>query len=165
MELRLELYDQKDSIKIVRQAFAKLGMKCGASPATLIASRGRGVPRKLVGLCEHVRDIAIRKGKTSVSASICEKAFETVGIDSLGLTRQDVDVLRNLAVNSGQPLGVKSLAAMIHEDERALEENIEPFLLAKGLLARTPRGRAITANGIEHLRQHHGWKANGRSLA
>ena len=78
--------------------------------------------------------------------------------------RQDVDLLRHLAVNAGQPLGLKTLAAMIHEDERALEENIEPFLLSKGLLARTPRGRAITANGIEHLRQHHGWLANGRSL-
>ena len=165
LELRLELYDQNDSAKIVRQAFAKMEMKCGPSSAALVAARGRGVPRKLVGLCEHVRDIAIGKGKTSVSASICLKAFESVGIDTLGLSRQDVDLLRHLALNTGQPLGGKTLAAMIHEDERALEDNIEPFLLSKGLLARTPRGRAITQNGIEHLRQHHGWKANGRSLA
>ena len=165
LELRLEHYDQKDSIKIVRQVFLKMGLNCGPNPAALVAARGRGVPRKLVGLCEHVRDIAIDKGKTSVSDGICLKAFESVGIDTLGLTRQDVDLLRHLAINAGQPLGVKTLAAMLHEDERALEESIEPFLLAKGLLARTPRGRAITPNGIEHLRHHHGWLANGRSLA
>lgn len=142
-----------------------MGLKCGPSPASLIAARGRGVPRKLVGLCEHIRDVTIGKSKTSISSAICQKAFETVGIDTLGLSRQDVDLLRQLAVSAGQPLGVKTLAAMIHEDERALEESIEPYLLSKGLIARTPRGRAITTNGIEHLRQNHCWLAGGRSLS
>ena len=165
LELRLELYDQNDSVKIVRQAFTKMGLKCGPSPAAMIASRGRGVPRKMIGLCEHVRDLAIGKGKSSVSTVVCLRTFEAVGIDTIGLTRQDVDLLRSLAVNAGQPLGVKTVAAMIHEDERALEDNIEPYLLSKGLIARTPRGRAITTQGIEHLRQHHGWLATGRSLS
>lgn len=164
LELRLEPYDEKDSSRIVRQALAKLGLKCGPSCASLIATRGRGVPRKLIGLCEHVRDIAIGKRKTSVSASICQKAFDALGIDTLGLMRQEIELLRHLALNVGQPLGLKTLAAVVHEDERTLEENVEPYLLSKGLLARTPRGRAITAHGIEHFRQHHGWQANGRSL-
>jgi Holliday junction DNA helicase RuvB len=164
LELRLEIYDEKDSVKIVRQAFAKMGLKCGPSSAALVAARGRGVPRKLVGICEQIRDQMVSNGKSSITASVCLSAFRTLGLDTLGLNRQDVDLLRHLALNAGQPLGVKSLAAMIHEDERALEESIEPFLLSKGLLARTPRGRAITTNGIEHLRQHHGWKADGRSL-
>jgi Holliday junction DNA helicase RuvB len=165
LELRLELYDQRDSAKIVRQAFAKMGLKCGSSSAALIAARGRGVPRKLVGICEQVRDLIVSKGRSSISTSVCLAAFNALGIDTLGLNRQDVDLLRHLAQNIGQPLGVKTLATLIHEDERALEESIEPFLLSKGLLARTPRGRAITTHGIEHLSQHHGWKANGRILA
>ena len=165
LEIRLEAYDLNDSTKIVRQALNKLGLKCGLSSAGLIAARGRGVPRKLIGLCENVRDLAIGKGKTSVSSAICQKTFETVGIDLFGLTRQDVEVLRHLAVSTGQPIGIKTLAALIHEDERTLEENIEPYLLSKGLIARTPRGRAITQTGVEHLRDHHGWQANGRSLS
>ncbi len=69
LELRLELYDHKDSTRIVRQAFTKMGLKCGPGPATQIAARGRGVPRKLISLCEHIRDIATGKAKTSASAS------------------------------------------------------------------------------------------------
>jgi Holliday junction DNA helicase RuvB len=164
LELRLELYGEQDSAKIVRQAFSKMGLKCGPSSAALIAARGRGVPRKLVGICEHVRDLIVSSGKSSITAGVCLSAFRTLGIDTLGLNRQDAELLRHLAQNVGQPLGVKTLATLIHEDERALEENIEPFLMSKGLLARTPRGRAITTTGIEHLRHHHGWLATGRSL-
>ena len=165
LELRLELYDQNDSVKIVLQAFAKMNFKCGPNSAALIAARGRGVPRKLVGICEQIRDIIVSKNKASISASVCTTAFQTLGIDTLGLSRQDIDLMRHLAMNAGQPLGVKTLAALIHEDERALEESIEPFLLSKGLIARTPRGRAVTPQGIEHLCQNHGWQPNRRSLA
>lgn len=164
LNLRLEAYDEKDSGKIARQALVKMGLKCSPQTASLIAVRGRGVPRKIVGLCEQVRDIAVAKGKSAATPNICLKAFDSLGIDPLGLTRQDIDLLRALAQNIGQPLGIQTLASMLGEDQRALEEAIEPYLLVKGLIARTQRGRALTPAGMEHLRQHHGFESRGREM-
>lgn len=164
LSLRLEAYDEKDSSKIARQALTKMGLKCSPKTAGLIAARGRGVPRKIICLCEQIRDIAISKNKASATPAICEKAFDALGVDPMGLTRQDIELLRHLAQSLGQPLGLQTLASLLGEDQRALEEAIEPFLLSKGLIARTHRGRALTASGIEHLRQHHGLESSGRGL-
>ena len=164
LNLRLEGYNEKDSAKIARQALAKMNLKCGLKTASMIASRGRGVPRRIIALCEQIRDIAVSTGKSSGTPAICEKAFDALGIDPLGLARQDVELLRHLAQSVGQPLGLQTLASLLGEDQRALEEAIEPFLLAKGLIARTQRGRALTAAGMEHLRQHHAFETNGRAM-
>ena len=165
LNLRLEPYDEKDSAKIARQALAKMALTCSPATAAMIALRARGVPRRIVGLCEQVRDLAIAKGKTSATPAICEKAFDALGLDPSGLTRQDVELLRHLAQNVGQPLGLQTLASLVGEDQKALEESIEPYLIAKGLIARTQRGRAITPTGLEHLREHHGFENKGRGLA
>ena len=164
LNLRIESYGDKDSTQIARQSLIKMGLKCSPKTAALIAARGRGVPRRILGLCEQVRDIAVSKNKSSVSPAICAKAFDALGIDPLGLTRQDVEVLRYLAQSVGQPLGLQTLASLLGEDQRALEEAIEPFLLAKGLIARTQRGRTLTATGMEYLRQHHAFETHGRTL-
>ena len=165
LNLRLEAYGHKDSGKIARDALIKMGLKCSARTAGLIAARGRGVPRRIIGICEQVRDIAVSKSKTSISTGICSKAFDSLGIDATGLSRQDVELLRHLARNIGQPVGLQTLASLLGEDERAVEEAIEPFLIARNLIARTARGRALTQSGIQHLRDHHGLESNGRSLA
>ena len=163
--LRLEPYDEKDSSRIARQALTRMGIRCGATPAALIAARGRGIPRRIIGVCEQIRDIAVSTGKSSATPAICGKAFEALGLDALGLGRQDIELLRHLALSVGQPVGLKTLASLVGEDERVLEEAIEPYLLSKGLLARTSRGRAIAPAGLEHLRQYHGWESLGRSLS
>ena len=164
LNLRLEGYNEKDSTKIARQALAKMNLKCGLKTASMIASRGRGVPRRIIALCEQIRDIAVSTGKSSGTPAICAKAFDALGIDPLGLARQDVELLRHLAQSVGQPLGLQTLASLLGEDQRALEEAIEPYLLARGLISRTQRGRALTTAGMEHLRQHHAFEANGRAM-
>ena len=165
LNLRLEPYDLSDSAKIARQVLGKFGLKCAAKQGELIALRGRGVPRKIVGLCEQVRDIAIGKSKSTVSTAICESAFESLSLDALGLNRLDVEVLKHLSNHLGQPLGLKTIASLVGEDEMAIEEMIEPYLIAKGLVVKTGRGRVLTPNGIEHLRQYHGLQMSGRRLA
>ncbi len=165
LNLRLEPYDQNDSAKIARQVLEKFSLKCGNKQAALIASRGRGVPRKIVALCEQVRDISIGKNKTTVSTAICEAAFESLCIDPIGLARLDVEVLKLLSNNLGQPVGLNTLASLVGEDQRALEETVEPFLMHRGLIVKTGRGRVLTRNGIEHLRNHHGLKVSGRTLS
>jgi len=165
LNLRLEPYDQNDSAKIARQVFAKFGMKCGSKQAALIAERGRGVPRKIVALCEQIRDVAAGKGKATVSTAICESAFESLCIDPIGLARLDVEVLKLLSNNLGQPMGLGTLASLCGEDTRAVEDTVEPFLMHRGLIAKTGRGRVLTPAGIEHLRLYHGLKLSGRTLS
>jgi Holliday junction DNA helicase RuvB len=123
--------------------FTKFGLKCGAKPAALIAERGRGVPRKIVGLCEQIRDIACGKGKATVSIGICESAFESLCIDPIGLARLDVEVLKILSNNLGAPVGLGTLASLVGEDSRALEETVEPFLMHKGLIADCNSGQSV----------------------
>ena len=164
LHLRLETYDDADSAKIARSTLTKLGIKCSPTVARQIASRSRGVPRKIVSICEQVRDIVVSKGKTAASAGLCQQAFASLGLDTMGLTKIDVQLLAVLA-SSSQPVGLKTAATLIGESEDAVEQTMEPYLLARNLIARTSKGRVITPIGMEHLRQHHGWQSNGRSLA
>jgi len=164
LQLRLEPYDKRDSAKIARQALAKMNLKCSSTSAAMIAIRGRGVPRRVIALCEQIRDIAVSKSKSAATPAICVEAFDALGVDPLGLARLDIEVLKHLAANIGQPVGLKSLGALVGEEAKALEEAVEPYLLSTGLIARTQRGRALTPAGMDHLRRHHGFKGNGRSL-
>ena len=164
LNLRLEAYGDRDAAKIAKAALQKFGLKCGPSSARQIAARGRGVPRKIVGICEQVRDLAVSRGKQSASPALCVKAFEALGIDPIGLARLDVDYLKAL-VAQGQPVGLKTAASLLGEAEEGIEEAVEPFLMLKGLIARTSRGRVVTPSGIEHLRKHHGLEDHGRSLS
>jgi holliday junction DNA helicase RuvB len=164
LHLRLEPYGDKDSATIAKAILRKFGVNCGSSSAKAIAARGRGVPRKIVGICEQIRDLAVSKGKVSASPALCVKAFDILGIDPMGLARLDVEYLMGLAAQ-GQPVGLKTAASMVSEAESSIEEAIEPYLLNTGLIARTSRGRVITPAGVEHLRQHHGLEERGRSLS
>jgi Holliday junction DNA helicase RuvB len=165
LHLRFQTYGMVDSGKIARQALATMGLKCSPKCAASIAARGRGVPRRIISLCEQIRDIAVVKGKASVTPALCEKSFQEINVDPIGLSPQDVQYLQTLADSVGQPLGLGTLATVLGEEEQSVEESIEPFLLQRGLITRTSRGRALTPIGLEHLRQHHGFEPSGRTLS
>lgn len=155
LDLRLEAYGERDSARIARQALEGMGIRCSPQSARLIASRGRGVPRRIIGLCEHVRDAVLARGKASVTLAVCTATFGALGMDPLGLGRQEVELLRHLAQASGKAVGLRTLASLLGEDVRALEEATEPYLMQVGLIARTPQGRMITEKGVQHLSEHH----------
>lgn len=164
LQLRLEPYSEKEACLIARQAMERLELRCGHKSARMMASRGRGVPRRILSICEQVRDMALATGRNAVSPSLCMKAFDALGLDPIGLERSEVALLTALASHVGQPLGLKTLASIIGEDERSLEDAIEPYLLAKGMVQKTARGRCITEDGLRHLEKHHGFRKCGRSL-
>ena len=142
-----------------------MGLTCTPTLAALIAAKGRGVPRRILSISEQVRDQALVARKKTLDAKICNRAFAAMGLDSLGLGRGDIALLKLLAVQIGNPVGLKTLAATIGEDVRTIEDATEPYLLERGLIARTPRGRAITSLGLEHLREHHGLESGRRMLS
>lgn len=147
--LRLEFYDTDDLVKIVRRAAGVIGVTVNPDGAAEIAARSRGTPRIAVRLLRRVRDFA---GADAVDASIADSALGRLEVDTSGLDSMDRRYLTCIAQNyGGGPVGVDTIAAALSEQRDAIEEVIEPYLLQRGFLQRTPRGRMLTTNAYRHL--------------
>jgi Holliday junction DNA helicase RuvB len=120
--------------------------------AAEVARRARGTPRIAGRLLRRVRDFAAVAGHDEVDEKVADAALNRLEVDGLGLDSMDRRYLRCIADNySGGPVGVETLAAALSEQRDVIEEVIEPFLIQRGLLQRTPRGRMLTGNGYRHL--------------
>jgi Holliday junction DNA helicase RuvB len=103
-------------------------------------------------LLRRVRDFASVDGSGAVDAKIADKALSQLEVDGRGLDALDHRYLRLIAVSyGGGPVGVETIAAGLSEPRDAIEEIIEPYLLQQGFIARTPRGRVLTAQAFAHL--------------
>ncbi len=147
---RLEPYPPSDIEQILLRAAARLGVALDAAAAQLCAERSRGTPRMALRLLRRVRDLAQVQQKASIDTAAAIEGLQRLRIDELGLEEVDRRLLRAL-VQRGEPVGLKTLAAMIDEAEDTLEDVLEPHLIRCGLLARTPRGRIATARAYDHL--------------
>lgn len=147
---RLEPYPAEHLEEILKRAAHKLAVGIDAPAARWLAERSRGTPRMALRILRRVRDLAQVQGNQQIEIAIAREALERLRIDGLGLEEVDRRVLRALA-DRGQPIGLKTLAAMVDEAEDTIEDVLEPHLLRCGLIARTPRGRIVTARGLEHI--------------
>jgi Holliday junction DNA helicase RuvB len=147
---RLAPYPPADLERILLRAAPKLGVELAPPAAALLAQRSRGTPRTSLRILRRVRDLAQVQDLPAIDVAVTHAALERLRIDALGLEEVDRRVLRAL-IQRGEPVGLKTLAAMVDEAEDTLEDVIEPHLLRCGLLARTPRGRIATTAGHEHL--------------
>src|SRR5687767_2526594 len=150
--IRLEFYGVDELEEIVRRGARLLGLPLTPEGAHEIARRARGTPRVAGRLLRRVRDFASVEGSGTVDAKLADKALAKLEVDARGLDALDHRYLRAIAVNyGGGPVGIETLAAALSEPRDAIEEIIEPYLLQQGLIARTPRGRMLTAQGFAHL--------------
>ncbi|PHR57658.1 MAG: Holliday junction branch migration DNA helicase RuvB [Robiginitomaculum sp.] len=150
--VRLEFYDEIELTKIVARGGRKLGIEMSAEGAREIARRARGTPRVAGRLLRRVRDLAEHEGATLIDAKVADAALIRLGVDDIGLDRQDMCYLQALCVMfSGGPVGADTLAAALSEARDALDDVIEPYLIQKGFLQRTPRGRVATPHAFAHL--------------
>lgn len=149
---RLEPYPAADIEQILARAAGRLQVTLEPEAASLCAERSRGTPRMALRILRRIRDLAQVQRKPAIDAAVAREGLERLRIDHLGLEEVDRKLLRAL-VQRGEPIGLKTLAAMIDEAEDTLEEVLEPHLIRCGLLARTPRGRMATAATYEHLGQ------------
>ncbi len=150
--LRLDFYSVEELERIVRRGAGLLGLALGDDGAREIATRARGTPRVAGRLLRRVRDFASVDGAGKVDARIADRALTELDVDKSGLDTMDRRYLACIAENyGGGPVGVETLAAALSEERDAIEEVIEPFLLQRGLIQRTPRGRMLTALGFRHL--------------
>ena len=149
---RLEHYAAHDLATIVRRSARLLDVAIEAEGAFAIAQRSRGTPRVANRLLKRVRDYAEVRHSGLVSAEVAEAALDLLEVDHEGLDRLDREILRAICERfSGGPVGLSTLAVSVGEEQDTIEDVYEPYLLQRGLLERTPRGRAATRRAYQHL--------------
>jgi Holliday junction DNA helicase RuvB len=148
----LEFYEIEDLVAVLHRAVSKLSLEAKSEAIKLIATRSRGTPRIANRLLRRVRDFALVQDVTEIDVEIAREALEVYEVDSLGLDRLDKQVLEALIVKfEGRPVGLSTLADAIGEEPDTIEAVVEPFLLRKGLIERTPKGRIATSAAFRHL--------------
>lgn len=149
---RLEYYKQEELEFIVTRSAEILNMEIEPTGASEIARRSRGTPRIANRLLKRVRDVAQILGDGIITRDIADNALRRLDIDSLGLDRIDRRILLFIIEKfNGGPVGIDTIAASVSEERDSIEDVYEPYLMQLGLLARTPRGRIVTAFAYDHL--------------
>jgi Holliday junction DNA helicase RuvB len=150
--VRLNFYSESELEEIVNRGARLLGIGMTADGANEIARRARGTPRIAGRLLRRVRDFALVAGATAIDRGAADRALVELEVDAAGLDGMDRRYLTTIAENyGGGPVGIETIAAALSEPRDAIEEIIEPFLIQKGFLQRTPRGRLLTSHAFRHL--------------
>ena len=148
---KLEFYSNKEIAEIVRRSAKILGVDIDDAAVDEIAGRSRFTPRTANYHLKRCRDYA-QISKTTLSKEIVEKALDMLGVDKLGLTGADRDIIRTIIDKfNGGPVGLNTIAAALSEEQATIEEVYEPYLIQLGFLERTPRGRSVTDKAYAHL--------------
>ena len=149
---QLDLYTPKELTAIVKRGAGVLGVNISDEAADEIGIRSRGTPRVALRLLRRVRDVADVKRVNEVKRDLASYALDMLGVDKEGLDEGDRKFLRALVeLYDGGPVGLSTLSAALNEDAQTVEDIYEPYLIQKGLLERTPRGRKATRNTWEYL--------------
>jgi holliday junction DNA helicase RuvB len=150
--VRLNFYSERELEEIVNRGSRVLGIGIAPDGANEIARRARGTPRIAGRLLRRVRDFAHVEGARAIDRKVADRALFALEVDAAGLDAMDRRYLTTIASNyGGGPVGVDTLAAALSEPRDAIEDIIEPFLIQKGFLQRTPRGRLLTGFAFQHL--------------
>jgi|TARA_B110000483_G_scaffold238557_1_gene315392 Holliday junction DNA helicase RuvB len=148
---RLEFYSVEDLTKIVTRTAKLLGFEADSEGCHEIARRARGTPRIANRLLRRVRDFAEMKAEGKVTADIADQALKMLQVDAKGFDHLDRRLMTTLIEQfEGGPVGIDNLAAILSEERGTLEDVIEPYLIQRGYLVRTPRGRVATKLAYEH---------------
>jgi Holliday junction DNA helicase RuvB len=152
IQQRLEHYDPDDLARIVRRSASILEVAIDEAGAHAIAARSRGTPRVANRLLKRVRDYAEVRGGGAIDAEVASAALDMLEVDHEGLDRLDREILAAICRSfGGGPVGLSTLATALHEEPDTIEDVYEPYLLQRGLIQRTPRGRVATARAWAHL--------------
>lgn len=148
----LDYYSDADLAQSVTVDARQLGYGLSDEAALEIGRRSRGTMRIAKRLLRRVRDYAQMAGEEAIDARRAKLALDALDIDDAGLDRRDRAILGALVERfAGGPVGLDTLATAVSEDRATLEEVYEPFLIQRGLLVRTPRGRMATPATYHHL--------------
>lgn len=148
---RMQFYNINELSKILELASKKLNKEVTKDSAIEIAKRSRGTPRVALRLLKRIRDFAEYHNEDSINLDRTLVALNELGVDERGFDELDLAFLRLLVKSEGKPLGLNTIAAALSEDERTIEDIIEPYLLANGYIERTAKGRIATRKAYDLL--------------
>ena len=149
---RLEYYTTEILSDIILRSASILNVEIDNKAAIEIAGRSRGTPRIANGLLRRVRDFAQIKGDGSIDLKITQYSLKALQVDQYGLDEMDNKILNTLIQKfKGGPVGITTLSTALSENPETIEEVYEPFLIQKGFIVRTPRGREVTELAYKHL--------------
>ena len=148
----MEYYEDNDLKEIVLRSADIFETDIVESGAFEIARRSRGTPRIANRLLKRVRDFAQVEGDGHIDDRIADEALEMLQVDHKGLDYVDQKILKTMIeLYSGGPVGLTTIAVNISEETETVEDMYEPYLIQKGFIKRTQRGRVVTDFGYEHL--------------
>ena len=148
---KLEFYSNDEIAEIIKRSAKILDIVIHPEAVKEIAVRSRFTPRTANYHLKRCRDYA-QIHKSALTREVVEKALSMLGVDAIGLTGADRDILKTL-INKfgGGPVGLNTIAAALSEEQATIEEVYEPYLIQLGLLERTPRGRLATDKAYAHI--------------
>ena len=150
--LRLDFYTVEELEKIVRRNARVLAVGISDDGANEIARRARGTPRIAGRLLRRLRDFAVVGNEKEITRDVADRALRLLDVDAIGLDTMDRRYLDTIALSfGGGPAGIETIAAALSEPRDAIEDIIEPFLIQRGFVQRTPRGRVLTSHAFRHL--------------
>jgi holliday junction DNA helicase RuvB len=149
---RLDFYAPGDLLHIVKRSAKILGINVDEAAAEEISRRSRGTPRVANRLLRRVRDFAEVRANGRATLEVAREALKMLGVDEHGLDDMDRNLMLTIIQKyGGGPVGLNTIAASLSEEEDAIEEIYEPYLMQLGLLGRTQRGRVATALAYKHF--------------
>lgn len=148
----MAFYDEAELTQIVQRSAQVLNVSVTSAGAHELARRSRGTPRVANRLLKRVRDFMQVSGQAEIDQTLAASALDQLQVDDQGLDQTDRKLLLMMInLYQGGPLGIKTMAVNLGEEQETIETVNEPYLLQQGFLKRTPRGRVVTPKAYEHL--------------
>ena len=152
--IKLDFYSEDELNLVIKRASKLLCKEIENDALEKLAKCARGTPRIAVRLLRRIRDFADNLKSNIITNEIVNNALKALGVDSLGLNDFDYKYINYINdFYNGGPVGIETIAAGLAEDISTIEDTIEPYLMQIGFIARTPRGRELTAFCMQHLKQ------------
>ena len=144
LQEKLDVYPASDLAVILERSAEALKVQADAESLSYIAGRSRGTPRVANRFLRRVRDLAQERYGNRIEIDVAREGLERLGVDEHGLCALDRKILQTILRHGGGPIGLKTIAVAVGEEDRTIEDVYEPHLIRTGLLARTPQGRCAS---------------------
>lgn len=148
-----ESYNNEDMYKVTNYHASKRKLTITPKAIRSIVDRSRGIPRVMIGYLETIRDFMLAHEASIITTNLVETTFESIGVDQTGLTSIDIAILKTL-YGADKPIGLENLAIITNESLKSITQTIEPYLIRRGFLLRTGKGRLITQDGRNYLEEY-----------
>lgn len=149
---QLQFYTDEELSKIIKRTAGIIKVDVKDDVLLEIAKRSRKTARIANNILMMCGDFAIAENNSNLTMDLAKEAFDSLGVDDIGLNRIDRELMILLFENfDNKPTGLKNLASLLQENTETLETIIEPYLLQLGLIQRTNRGRQLTSKGLGYV--------------